>query len=104
MGGTVLNTTINEKNLGLTITRYCWYEGISSVEFQHRREKILGLIMQNIVNKEKRSINTAIQNNSYATFRTLYTSMAAISQEGYWYAQKSTKESNQNYPKLGDIS
>ena len=23
MGGTVLNTTINEKNLGLTITRYC---------------------------------------------------------------------------------
>ena len=53
------------------------------MEFQHRREKILGLIMQNIVNKEKRSINTAIQNNSYATFRTLYTSMAAISQEGY---------------------
>jgi hypothetical protein len=26
----------------------------------------------------------------------LYTSMEAISQEGYWYARKSTKESNQN--------
>ena len=55
MGGTVLNTTLNETELGLTISadmKVSEQCGIATA----KRNKILGLIQRNIVYKEKELI------------------------------------------------
>ena len=55
MGGTVLNTTLNEKDLGLTISadmKVSEQCGIAVV----KGNQILGLIRRNIVYKEKELI------------------------------------------------
>ena len=63
-GGTILNTTVKEKDLGLTIcadmkvSEQC---GIAAA----KGNQILGLFRRNIVHKEKElNYNTAVQNNS----------------------------------------
>ena len=62
MSGTVVNTNVKEKDLGLPInadmkvSEQC---GIAAAE----GNKILGLIRRNIVYKENRTNNTTIQNN-----------------------------------------
>ena len=63
MGGTLLNTTVKEENLGLTISADMKVSercGIAAA----KENQILGLIWRNIVYKEKRTNNTAVQNNS----------------------------------------
>ena len=79
MGGTVLNTTVKEKDLGLTISadmKVSEQCGIAAA----KANQILGLIRRNIVYKEKELIiplyKTIVRPH-------LYTSMEAISQEGY---------------------
>ena len=82
MGDTVLNTTLKEKDLGLTIradmkvSEQC---GIAAV----KGNQILGLIRRNIVYKEKELIIPLYKTIVKASLRILYTSMEAISQEGY---------------------
>ena len=62
MGGTVLNTTVKENDLGWTISAHMKVSkqcGIAAA----KGNQIIGLIMKNVVYKEKTN-NTAIQNNS----------------------------------------
>ena len=83
MGDTVLNTTLKEKDLGLTISadmKVSEQCGIAAA----KGNQILGLIRRNIVYKEKEQIiplyKTIVRPH---LVRILYTSMEAISQEGY---------------------
>ena len=52
MGGTVLNTTLKEKDLGLTISADMKQDGIAAA----KGNQILALIRRNIVYKEKEII------------------------------------------------
>ena len=73
---------IKEKDLGLTIradmkvSEQC---GIAAV----KGNQIIGLIRRNIVYKEKELIIPLYKTIVKASLRILYTSMEAISQEGY---------------------
>ena len=79
-GGTVLSITVKKKDLELTISADT---KVSEHCAAAKGNQILGLIMRNIVYKEKRTNNTAVQYNSKTSFRIVYTRMEAISQEGY---------------------
>ena len=59
MGGTVLNTTLKEKDLGLTISADMKVSE-QCVIAAAKGNNILGLIRRNIVYKDKRTNNTAV--------------------------------------------
>ena len=95
MCDTVLNTTVKEKDLGLTISadmKVSEQCGIAAA----KGNQILGLIRRNIVYKEKELI-IQLYKIIVRPHLEYCTSMEAILQEGY--ARKSTNESNKNYTK-----